>query len=80
MDRVVTAQAELVRQVARLAREGQVDADQEQLDLDRLEVLDSFGVVGRREPARTLGRGESGASLRVREDARRRKVPGLPKL
>jgi hypothetical protein len=80
MDRVVPAEAELLRQVARLARKRHVDADQEELVLDRLEVLDGLDVVGSREPATTLGRGESCASLRVGEDARRRKVPGLPKL
>lgn len=78
MDGVVTAQAVLLRQVARRSRKSHVDADQEQLILDRLEVLDRLGVSRRGDPATASGGGEGGASFRVGEDARRRRVPRLP--
>ena len=78
MDRVVTAQAMLLRHVARRSRKRHVDADQEQLILDRLEILDRLRASRRREPATALSGGEGGASLRVGEDARRRRVPRLP--
>ena len=80
MDRVVTAQAQLLGQITCRARQGDVDAYEDQLVLDRLEVLDGLGVVRRREPVATLCRGQRGAALRVGEDAGRRRVPGLPKL
>ena len=80
MDRVVTTQAQLLREVTRLAGERNVNADKEQLVLDRLEVLDGVRVVRRREPTTTLRRGKRSAALRVGEDARRRRVPGIPKL
>jgi hypothetical protein len=80
MDRVVTAEAELLRQVPRLVRERDVDADQEELVLDRLEIFNGLDVIRRGEPATPLGGGESGASLGVGEDARRRRVSRLPQL
>lgn len=80
MDGVVTAQAELLRKVPGVLRETRVDADQEQLVLDRLEVLDGLGVIGCLEPAGAPSGREGGASLGVREDARSRRVPSFPKL
>lgn len=80
MDCIVTTEAKLLRQVARLARERAVDADQEELILNRLEVLDDLEVVCSRESATTLGRRQRGASLGVGENARRRRVPRLPEL
>ena len=62
MERIVTTQAQLLREVTRLAGERNVNADKEQLVLDRLEVLDGVRVVRRREPATTLRRGKRSAA------------------
>lgn len=47
MDRVVAAQAQLLRQVTCFARERHVDTDQQELILNRLEVLDGLQVIRR---------------------------------
>lgn len=78
MDRVVAAQAMLLREVTRLAGKSQVDADQDELLLECLEVLNYLGAVRRRQPTSALGSGECGAPLGIGEEARRRLVARLP--
>jgi hypothetical protein len=80
MDRVVAAQRKLLSELASLACEMSVDADQRQFALQRLEVIQR-APVGRGGEAGATSRGcERRASLRVVEDARDRRMRGSPQL
>ena len=78
MNCVVAAQSQLLGELAGLARQLYVDADERQFAVQRLEVLERLPVGGAGEPgAASCGR-ERRTTLRVGEDARDSRDVGLP--
>jgi hypothetical protein len=71
VDRGVAAQAQFFGEISGLMRKRTVDADNEQLVVQRIEVRLCLGVrAGRQAPAALRGR-ESCAALWIGQDARR---------
>lgn len=70
VDRVVAAEAELLSELAGLARQFLGDSHGEQFRIDGLEVFQGIAMPSGGEATETSGRRDCRAALRVGEDAR----------
>lgn len=80
VNRVVTAQSKVFGVFAGTSRELLIDTDRGQVGIQLLKVRERLAMLTRPEPIQSAGSREGRPTLRIREDARRRRIGALPQL